>query len=188
MNSHVWRGTLGPVHPLVVSVTGFAPARVLTALLVPLAVGACEPEAVTSAQTHRPDTRQPEAAAVEPEAPRYEVRVEAPSSAAPGKEAWAKVHVEPRTPWHMNTEFPVALRMQAPGGVTLEVTEQVQGDAERFDDDGLVFALPFTPVTHGPKRIAGEVDFAVCGGASCAPETVPVDFTVEVGCDSGALC
>lgn len=127
-------------------------------------------------------------AEADPDAPRYDVHVEVPSKAPPGQEALAKVHVEPRKPWHMNTKFPVALRIEATAGVTVDVPSQRKGDAERFDDDGLVFALPFTPTSDGTKRIAGEVDFAVCGDAACAPETVPVDFTVEVGCDSGALC
>lgn len=124
----------------------------------------------------------------EPDAPRFEVHVEAPEHAPAGKESLAKVRVEPRKPWHMNTEFPVALKIDDTAGVTLEVQKQVKDDAERFDDDGLVFALPFTPTSDGPKYIAGEVRFAVCGDAACAPETVPVDFTVDVGCDTGALC
>ncbi|MEM6293891.1 MAG: hypothetical protein AAGA54_21625 [Myxococcota bacterium] len=129
-----------------------------------------------------------EAEATADDGPKFEVRVEAPSKAAPGKETLAKVHVEPRSPWHMNTEFPVALRIDAPSGVELVEAKQRKDDAERFDDDGLVFALPFTPTTKGAKRVTGEVDFAVCGDAACAPETVPVDFIVEVGCDTGSLC
>ncbi len=122
------------------------------------------------------------------DAPRFDVRVEFPERAPAGKEVLAKVHVEPRSPWHMNTDFPVALRIEAPAGVTVDLLKQRKDDAERFDDGGLVFALPFTPTSDGAKQIAGEVDFAVCGDAACAPETVPVAFTVEVGCDSGALC
>lgn len=156
--------------------------------LFSLALAGCDGEPKPTAQAPAPSDAPVAAAEADPEAPRFEVHVEAPSKAPAGKEALAKVHVEPHKPWHMNTEFPVALRMKAPNGVTVEVLKQRKDDAERFDDDGLVFALPFTPTTDGRKTFAGEVDFAVCGDAACAPETVPVDFTIDVGCDSGALC
>ncbi|MGH1339987.1 MAG: hypothetical protein ACRBN8_00440 [Nannocystales bacterium] len=160
----------------------------LAAGFVSLVLWGCDGDAEPAAQGARPSGAPAVASEVDPDAPRFEVHVEAPSKAAAGKETLAKVHVEPQKPWHINTDFPVALRIKAPNGVTVEVPKQRKDDAERFDDDGLVFALPFTPTTDGSKRFAGEVDFAVCGGAACAPETVPVDFTIEVGCDSGALC
>ncbi|MBV1857828.1 MAG: hypothetical protein KUG77_05400 [Nannocystaceae bacterium] len=160
----------------------------LAVCLISLALAGCDGDAKpTNSVPARPDAS---VAAVEmdPDAPRFEVHVEATAKAAPGKEALAKVHVEAHKPWHMNTEFPVALRMKAPNGVTLEVPKQRKDDAERFDDEELVFALPFTPTSDGRKQFAGEIDFAVCGDAACAPETVLVDFTIDVGCDSGALC
>ena len=157
-------------------------------LMVFAAAGCEEDDAARVAPPPSPSDAPVAQADVDPDAPRFDVHVEAPSKAPAGKEAMAKVLVEPREPWHMNTEFPVALRIKAPSGVTVEVPKQLKDDAERFDDDGLVFALPFTPTTDGSKQFAGEIDFAVCGDAACAPETVPVDFTIEVGCDSGALC
>lgn len=171
-------------------VTAFASSgkAALAVGLFSLALAGCDGEPTPAAKAPAPSDAQVAAAEADPEAPRFEVHVEAPSKAPAGKEALAKVHVEPHKPWHMNTEFPVALRMKAPSGVTVEVLKQRKDDAERFDDDGLVFALPFTPTTDGRKTFAGEVDFAVCGDAACAPETVPVDFTIDVGCDSGALC
>ncbi len=157
--------------------------------VVATSTAACDAPSRTDAKAS-PRAAKAEAKAdpAQDDGPRFDVRVEAPSKAAPGKESLAKVHVEPRSPWHMNTEFPVALRVEAPNGVELVEAKQRKDDAERFDDDGLVFALPFTPTTKGPMRLTGEVDFAVCGDAACAPETVPVDFVVEVGCDTGSLC
>jgi len=182
-------GNLRPVHPLGTSVNAFAPTKIaaLVACFSSLLVG-CESESAPAKTAEAPVPVAAEQAAADPDAPRFDVRVEAPEHAPPGKETLAKVRVEPRKPWHMNTDFPVALRIEATNGVTLEVPRQRKDDAERFDGDGLVFALPFTPTTDGPKHIEGEIDFAVCGDAACAPETVPVDFTVDVGCDSGALC
>lgn len=171
--------------------TSFVSSRTAAtvALLASFVVAGCAKDA--SSPQHNASAAADTSAAEadpDPDAPRFEVHVEVPSKAPAGREALAKVRVEPRSPWHINTEFPVALRIEGTAGVTIDVPRQRKDDAERFDDDGLVFALPFTPTTDGPKKIAGEVDFAVCGGAACAPETVPVNFTVEVGCDSGALC
>ncbi len=43
-----------------------------------------------------------------------------PSARPRGKEVLAKVHVEPRSPWHMNTDFPVALRIEAPAVTSID--------------------------------------------------------------------
>jgi hypothetical protein len=84
----------------------------------------------------------------------------------------------------MNTRFPVELELQAPDGVTLDAARLAKEDAERLDDDALVFAIPFTPKTQGAKRFEGKLSFAMCGELSCDPLTVPVAFTVDVGaCD-----
>ncbi len=183
-------GNLQAVFPLGRSVTSNTRPRIAAAAaLFSLTLAGCGTDAESTAARKAATSAEPPVAQDDnPDAPRFEVHVEAPAHAPPGKEALAKVHVDPRKPWHMNTDFPVALKIDHTAGVTLEAPEQLKDDAERFDDDGLVFALPFTPTSDGPKRIAGEVQFAVCGDAACAPETVPVDFTVDVGCKTGALC
>jgi hypothetical protein len=119
--------------------------------------------------------------------PRYAVEFDTPAAAA-GKPSVVKVRVEPRGDFHMNLDYPVTLDMTAPTGVDMSASRQRSADAERFDDQGLVFAVPFTPKSRGDKHFAGTVEFAVCGELSCAPEKVPVDFTVEVGCDTDAFC
>ncbi|MEZ4382184.1 MAG: hypothetical protein R3A79_12610 [Nannocystaceae bacterium] len=119
---------------------------------------------------------------------RFTVRVEAPDTAPAGREVIAKIHVEPKAPWHMNTEFPVALKVTGPSDVELELAEQRGGDAQCFDDSCLTFAIPFTPKTEGAKELKAEVKFAVCGESACAPDTVNVDLQVEVNCDTDALC
>lgn len=147
------------------------------------------------------EARQPSAASGEPgapasgaavatasAAPSFHVEVEAPDGAVAGKEAIAKVRIAPAGAWHMNLDFPVALRIEAPGGVDVPVPTQRKGDAERFDDDGLVFALPFTPQSRGAKHFAGDVAFAVCAEAACSPEKVDVAFDVDVGCGTDAVC
>ncbi len=133
----------------------------------------------------------PDSVAKVDEAPaesRYEIRVESPETALAGHEVVAKIHIEPRSPWHMNTEFPVALKVKAPTDVDVEITEQRAGDAQCFDDDCLVFAIPFTPKAEGARELNTQVKFAVCGDAACAPDTVDINLQVEVSCDGDALC
>jgi len=143
------------------------------------------PAEVAKAPAKAPDTEKA------PEAPaesRYEIRVESPETALAGHEVVAKIHIEPRSPWHMNTEFPVALKVKAPNDVDVEITEQRAGDAQCFDDDCLVFAIPFTPKAEGARELNTQVKFAVCGDAACAPDTVDINLRVEVRCDGDALC
>jgi hypothetical protein len=129
----------------------------------------------------------PPAPAHRDDGPRFAVAYETPTASAntPGL---AKVRVEPRGEFHMNLQYPPALELSAPEGVDVPRNQQRSRDAERFDAAGLVFAIPFTPRTGGKKRFGGTVEFAVCGELSCAPEKVPLDFTVDVGCDTDAFC
>jgi len=127
---------------------------------------------------------KPRAVDAEPEGPRFDIDVDAPKRATAGKPSEAHVKLRARAPWHMNLEYAPSLRVDAPAGVDM----QAKTAAQRVDADGAEFALPFTPSSKGPARFAGHLQFAVCVDEACAPESVPVDFTVEVGCDTDAFC
>jgi hypothetical protein len=133
---------------------------------IALLVAAC-----TVSETPAPAPERSDAAG-----PQYAVDVEV-------SEEVARVRVEPRGAYHMNTEFPIALDVQAPAGVDVRAVQ-----TERFDEQGLVFAVPLHVRTGGKKRFGGTVEFAVCGDAACAPQKVPVDFTLDVPCDTDAVC
>jgi len=148
-------------------------------------------ESGTIQAVERPAQAAAVAPAPEPERAaesRYELRVEAPDVAVAGHEVIAKIHIKPKAPWHMNTEFPVALHVKAPSDVDVELSDQDAGDAQCFDDDCLVFLIPFTPKAQGAKELKTQVKFAVCGDSACAPDTVDVDLQVEVNCDGDSLC
>lgn len=138
------------------------------------------------AKPARDDVAKPRPAQPSEDVARFVVDVELPPKARAGHEALAKVHVSPRAPWHMNTEFPAKLRLDTPEGVSLAVPEQRTEDAERLDEEGLVFAIPFTAKSHGAKTFHGDLEFAVCEDDACAPTRVPVQFAVEVCDPSGA--
>ena len=112
----------------------------------------------------------------------YEVAVEVSRQARAGQATIAWVHVRPHDPWHMNLEFPARLDMHAVRGVHLDAARLERVDAERLDATGLVFPVVFTPdKSHrGPTTLSGEVHFAVCGTAECAPVQEAVEFTVVV--------
>jgi hypothetical protein len=122
----------------------------------------------------------PEPRANEVPEDRYRVTVDAPARTATGREVLAKVIVEPRAPWHMNLEFPVSLELRTPDGVVVVGAQQRKDDVERLDEQGLVFAVPFTANSQGAKQFEGELKFAVCGDEACSPISVPVSFMVEV--------
>jgi hypothetical protein len=127
---------------------------------------------------------QPMKVDAEPEGPRFDIDIDAPKQATAGKASEAHVKLRARKPWHMNLEYAPSLRVDAPAGVDV----QAKTPAQRVDAEGAEFALPFTPSSKGPARFEGRLQFAVCVDEACAPESVPVDFTVEVGCDTDAFC
>ncbi len=122
--------------------------------------------------------------------PGYTVDVELPPKTTKGQESIARVRVQPTSPWHMNLQYPAKLRLQAPDDVALDTELLSKADAERFDDNALVFSVLFTPEAKGTRTIDAQIDFAVCGDASCGPITESVELAFEVGCrdeDTG-LC
>jgi hypothetical protein len=166
------RGTFGAVTTFYMTMTPWLrPALVLTAV----ALLGCPSDA---------QPPRPQAATTQPEGPRFDVDVEAPARATKGKKSEALVKLRARSPWHMNLEYAPRLRVDAVNGVDVAATTS----AAHVDAEGAEFALPFTATNKGPTRIAGQLQFAVCVDEACAPESVPVDFTVDVGCDTDAFC
>ena len=141
-----------------------------------------------SAEDARPRADAPATAEAIPEvdgpaaADGFVLAIEAPPRAEAGKPVVARVTVEPRNPWHMNLDFPARLKMAAPSGIELDAPLLHKNDAERLDDDALVFPVVFTPKTgtHGKTTLTGEVHFAVCGNDECAPVRAPVEFSLDV--------
>lgn len=160
----------------------------LLALVSAVSPIACDAQAVGAPGSGGARTQAGEAgAAVEPG---YTVQVELPARATRGQEAIAHVRVHPKAPWHMNLEYPAKLQLKAPADVELVAPLLRKGDAERYDDQALEFSVLFTPQAQGPHEIQGELDFAVCGDASCGPVTESLQLAFEVGCrieDTG-LC
>ncbi len=102
---------------------------------------------------------------------------------AAGAEASAAVKVAPATGYHMSTDFPIKLCLEAPAGVTLAKTEfnagkGEKGDADAFSEQALGFAVKATAAKAGSYEIKGVFKFGVCDKESCHPKKQPVTITV----------
>lgn len=102
---------------------------------------------------------------------------------AAGAEASAAVKVAPATGYHMSTDFPIKLCLEAPAGVTLAKTEfnagkGEKGDADAFSEQALRFAVKATAAKAGSYEIKGVFKFGVCDKESCHPKKQPVTITV----------
>jgi hypothetical protein len=110
----------------------------------------------------------------------FKVDVKAPASAKKGEKATAKLQVEGTGEFHVNTDYPAKLTIEAPSGVTLDKTKQINRDAVKFEKSGAVFAIAFTSSDTGKKAIKGEFKFAVCTDNNCQPSNEKIAFDVEV--------
>lgn len=149
-----------------------------TALLATSTLVACSVE-------HRAPGGDAKAAAPA-DGPRYDLEVKAPARAVAGQPVEARVTVQAHAPWHINLDY--AARLEIDANARVEAGHAATIETARFDADGLALVYHFEPSGRGPLAVAGELRFAVCGEEACAPEHVPVDFTVEVACDTGTLC
>lgn len=109
----------------------------------------------------------------------FSVKLEVPP-AQKGQRAVVRVKVVPGAGYHMNKEFPSALVLTAPAGVTIERPRQAAGDARRFEEAGADFDVALTSAQAGKQVVVGDLKFAVCSSTSCDPKREKVSFTLEV--------
>ena len=102
-----------------------------------------------------------------------------------GTETTAKLAVAPATGYHVATDYPIKLSLEAPAGVTLAKTEltaggrnKEQGDAATLSEQALAFAVKATPAQAGSYEIKGVLKFGICEKESCHPKKQPITITV----------
>jgi hypothetical protein len=103
--------------------------------------------------------------------------------ASAGAQATAAVKVAPATGYHMSTDFPISLCLEAPAGVTLAKTafsagKGQQGDAAQFSEQALAFSVKATADKPGSYEVKGIFKFGVCDKESCHPKKQPITITV----------
>lgn len=168
-------------------------ARALGTLSIALALVACgETAAPTEAPASPVDDTAPNPIAAAgcgsaadarevSEDPSFELRASASGPYAPGQEGRFEIALTPRGNYHVNTQYPMTIRLQAPEGVVLPSAEIGADQAAEMAEPRARFQVPFTPSAAGQHRVTAEVDFAVCTPESCMPDcrmlaiVLPVD-------------
>ena len=114
-----------------------------------------------------------------------QLSIEVPPDAQAGAETTAKVIVTPGPSFKINFEYPIKLTLQTPANVKLAKAElkaggpsQVKGDAEKFEEKQLAFAVKLTPTASGSHTITGSFKFAVCDKNQCLPKRESISIQV----------
>lgn len=107
------------------------------------------------------------------------------AEAKAGAEVTAGLELAPGEGYHVATDYPIKLQLEAPDGVELAKTEftaggrnKVQGDAATLTEQALAFAIKATPDKAGSYEIKGVFKFGICEKDSCHPKKQPVTITV----------
>ncbi len=108
----------------------------------------------------------------------FQLAVKQPAAVAPGGDAVARIQVTPGPGYKMNAEYPTKLTLETTEGVTIADATLDKGEAESFDDHGLVFAVHLSPQSAGEFSVAGKIKFAVCTDATCDPKRQTVSIKV----------
>lgn len=102
-----------------------------------------------------------------------------------GSEATAALKLAPATGYHVATDYPIKLSLEAPAGVKLAKTEMSaggrnkdQGDASTLSEQSLAFAIKATADKAGSYEIKGVFKFGICEKDSCHPKKQPITITV----------
>jgi len=110
-----------------------------------------------------------------------QLSIEVPPDAVAGKETTARVIVTPTQKYKINFEFPTKLTLEAQPEVALAKAElkaggqaKAQGDAEKFEEKQLAFAIKMTPSKAGTHTINGTFKFAVCDKDQCLAKREPI--------------
>ena len=110
---------------------------------------------------------------------RFTLSVE-PGAVKAGKEATVQVSVTAKTPWHLNLEFPTALKLNTANGVTYTKDSLKKGDAATLTEAALAFDVKLVAATPGAKELTGTLKFAICKAEACAPVTQEIKVSLNV--------
>jgi hypothetical protein len=109
----------------------------------------------------------------------------AKAEAKAGTAASADIKLAPASGYHVATDFPIKLWLEAPDGVKVEKTfltaggrNKDQGDATSLTEQSLSFAVKATPEKAGTYEIQGVFSFGICEKDSCHPRTQPITIQV----------
>jgi hypothetical protein len=105
--------------------------------------------------------------------PSYNLKIDAPP-AKKAQKGVAHIHITPGSGFHVNKDYPSAVKLVPPAGVTVDPAKKT------IDEQALDFEVAYTPADSGQKTFTGELKFAVCSANSCDPKKEKLSFTVDV--------
>jgi hypothetical protein len=100
-------------------------------------------------------------------------------SAKKGQEAAAQIVITPAAGYHLNVDFPTALKLTPPAGVTAAKVDYKKADAKLTEKEGS-FAIRLTASAAGKQTVPGELRFAVCTDTTCDPQRTKVAIELDV--------
>lgn len=160
-----------------------APEGTKSAAMVPAPEGAEGAGAMQAAPAPRGNS---DAFKLKPE--EGQISIVVPADAEAGKETTARVVVTPSAKYKINFEFSTKLTLEPPADVTLVKNElkaggqaQSKGDAEKFEEKELAFAVKLTPTKSGQHTVNGTFKFAVCDKDACLAkkETIAIQLAAK---------
>jgi len=95
-----------------------------------------------------------------------------------GGEAVAQISVTPSSGYHVSTDFPTELKLEAPAGVKLAKDTFAKADADKLAEAGLQLSVKATADKAGAYEIKGCFKFGVCDKESCHPKKQPITIQV----------
>ena len=148
---------------------------------VPTDPGATPPDPGTAAEpTPSPGNPTPAVAGAVVDDPTFELRATAAGPYQNGELGQLEISLTPRGEYHVNEEFPIAVTLTAPAGLSLPKTELERSDCAEFGERKARFEIPFTPTATGEHRLEAMVSFAVCTPENCVPDERTLALVVPV--------
>lgn len=118
------------------------------------------------------------------EDPSFELRASASGPYAPGQEGRFEIALTPRGNYHVNTQYPLSIELEAPSAVALPDAQLGNEDAAEFGEPRARFQVPFTAAAAGEHRVTARVDFAVCTPEACMPDCRTLALVLPVASGS----
>lgn len=145
---------------------------------------ALEPPAEAEPADDPNEEREPTAEA-EPAGPRaetgfYVAALEGAEGYATGDESRFAIRLTGAGEYHLNSEFPTRITVEAPEALTLAKAELRGGDAAEFTEELARFEVPFTAAEAGEHEVRAKVEFAVCNPQTCIPQTARLALALPV--------
>lgn len=169
-------------------------------LVVILLSGACGEEAATPSRGISPDPApaqggapatpgdgcgDPAEARDVAEDPSFELRATATGPYTANEEGRFEIVLNPRGNYHVNTQYPLSIQVEAPSEIRLPDPEIEVGDAAEFGEPRARFQVAFTAASAGQHRVTARVDFAVCTPEACMPECRTLALVLPVEASAG---